>query len=186
MDQKLLDKADTEYARFCKELPKPNDQLLATLGAKVEVLRQVQLEARLNDLVRKAQYYTAHELICDAKKPYLTQRGPEIRKAGAEFYKAKAQQDLGLGGSRVPYGFFAAEKAWELNPDDEEIFKLRKEPVRQGGGQRHRGHHYRPLYAPGKGTRRREGVFERAGCVFEGKCALRGDVARAFEGGGVA
>jgi hypothetical protein len=127
LDQKLLDKADAEYARFCKELPKPNDQLLASLEGKVEVLRQVQLEARLNDLVKKAQYYTAYQLICDAKKPYLKQREPEIRKAGAEFYKAKAQQDLAFAGSRLPYGFFAAEKAWELNPDDDEIFKLRKD-----------------------------------------------------------
>jgi hypothetical protein len=127
LDRKLLDKADAEYARFCKELPKPNEQLLASLEAKIEVLRQIQLEARLNDLVKKARYYTAFQLIGDAKKPYLTQREPEIRKAGAEFYKAKAQQDLALGGSRIPYGFFAAEKAWELNPDDEEIFRLRKD-----------------------------------------------------------
>lgn len=126
LDQKLLDKADAEYTRFCKEAPKPNDQLLASLDAKVEVLRQVELEARLNNLVKRAQYYTAYQLICDAKKPYLKQREPEIRKLGAEFYKAKAQQDLALGGSRIPYGFFAAEKAWELNPDDDEIFKLRQ------------------------------------------------------------
>ena len=127
VDQKLLEQADAEYARFCKELPKPKDELLAGLEAKIEALRKVQLEARLNDLVKKARYYTAYQLICDAKKPYLTQREPEIRKAGAEFYKAKAQQDFELGGSRIPYGFFAAEKAWELNPDDEEIFKVRKD-----------------------------------------------------------
>jgi hypothetical protein len=127
LGQKLLDKADEEYARLSKELPKPSEQLLASLEAKVEVLRQVELESRLNGLVKKNQYYTAYQLICDAQKPYLKQREPEIRKAGAEFYKGKAQQDFALGGTRVPYGFFAAEKAWQLNPDDEEIFKLRKD-----------------------------------------------------------
>lgn len=126
LNQNQLDKADAQYLKYTKEVPKPTEAQLTGLNSKIESLRKVALETQLTQLVSSNKYYTAWQLIRDSQKPYLNEKEAEVRKAGADFYKAKARQDLAQRGVRIPSGYFAAEKAWELNPEDPEVFELRK------------------------------------------------------------
>ena len=127
MDAQDLDAVQTEFEKYLAETPRPAGDAFSLLAAKVDFFRKKYLEARLDSLVQLNKYYTAFQLVRDSKRDYLDERMPEIRQQGAAFYKAKAAHEFDLGGSRLGYAFFAAEKAWELRPDDAAIFKLRRE-----------------------------------------------------------
>lgn len=49
-----------------------------------------------------------------------------MRNAGCSYYKTKASQEIKGGDQQIGYAYFAAEKAWLLNPDDTEAFTLRR------------------------------------------------------------
>ncbi len=122
-----LDSAEKALNQYAKEIPPPNPQILGRLQTNLDSLRKEVLETRLNELVAQKKYYTALQLIKDSQRIYLDQRLPEVRSAGCAYYKTKANEEKAAGILRIGYAFFAAEKAWQLNPDDSEAFALRRE-----------------------------------------------------------
>jgi hypothetical protein len=127
MNAQDMDAVEKEFSRYAAETPKPSGDAFALLERKVDSFRREKLEARLKGFVDAKQYYTAFQLIKDSKRDYLDQRKAEVAREGSLYYKAKALEEQKAGGSRLGYAFFAAEKAWELQPDDAGIFKIRRE-----------------------------------------------------------
>jgi hypothetical protein len=124
---KNLEAAEKEFEKYSKEIPQPAGEALALLQNRIDLLRKEILEARLQGLVDGKKYYTAFQLINDSKRDYLDERLASVRHDGAPFYKAAAVREFAAGGSRLGYAFFAAEKAWQLQPDDVDIFRIRRE-----------------------------------------------------------
>ncbi len=127
VSKKDLDGADKLLKQWTQETPEPDKALVSPRTANLDSVRQQVLEARLGDLLALKKYYTAFQLIKDSNQSYLNSRIAEVRRLGATHYKAKALAEKSAGETRVGYAFFAAEKAFQLNSNDDETFTLRRQ-----------------------------------------------------------
>ena len=127
LEAKSLVPAEKELEKFANENPKPDAKLLAGLRGKVESLRQELLEQQTQALMAEKKFYTAYQLIQDEGRDYLKKFLPAVRAEGAKHYKQKAAEELAAGGTSLGYAYFAAEKAFELMPEDSDIFRIRRD-----------------------------------------------------------
>ena len=121
-----LDDADRLYAGYEAEVPRPSETILARIRGQIETTRQQTFEAQLATLIQANKFYTAYHFILERKREYLNARLEGVKATGTQFYKNKAKESLAMGGVNLGYAYFAAQKAWELGPEEPEAFDVRR------------------------------------------------------------
>jgi len=129
---KALDKQDWAEAgstieKYSAEVPKPDDATIGRYKDELAGLVEKVVFKKADELAAKRKYYRAYLMLKDCKLPAAEKRMEEMKRAGADYYKSAAADDMAKGEGRLAYAYIGVVKGLALMPDDSGLFDLHRD-----------------------------------------------------------